>query len=169
MPWCPRCTTEYRDGFTICTDCGAKLVDKLPETQECPNTGRPAKPVRLMHCPSTFDADATLALLRSFDIPCFSQPDMGAEKAYTGFSMTGETIYVEQAQLGNAREIVRGFRRGRGYVDASDVEKLLAQAPDPPAADDPVSDLLSSKLPRIALFLLGLSSIVSILLFRMYG
>ena len=83
--------------------------------------------------------------------------------------MTGETIYVEQAQLGNAREIVRGFRRGRGCVDASDVEKLLAQAPEPPAADDPVSDLLSSKLPRIALFLLGLSSIVSILLFRMYG
>lgn len=22
MPWCPECRVEYRDGFTICSDCG---------------------------------------------------------------------------------------------------------------------------------------------------
>ena len=145
MPWCPRCTTEYRDGFTVCTDCGAQLVDKLPETREYPDTGRPAKPVRLMHCASTFDADATLALLRSFDIPCFSQPDMGAEKAYTGFSMTGETIYVEQAQLGNAREIVRGFRRGRpGFRSA-----FQQAATHRPVFARPFQHCIHSSLPHV--------------------
>ena len=28
--FCPSCKTEYRPGFTICADCGDKLVDKLP-------------------------------------------------------------------------------------------------------------------------------------------
>ena len=28
MAWCPKCKTEYRDGFTVCADCGSKLVDE---------------------------------------------------------------------------------------------------------------------------------------------
>lgn len=30
MPWCPNCRSEYRDGFTNCTECGAPLVAQLP-------------------------------------------------------------------------------------------------------------------------------------------
>jgi hypothetical protein len=29
--FCPDCKTEYRPGFSACSDCGAKLVEKLPE------------------------------------------------------------------------------------------------------------------------------------------
>lgn len=28
MPWCPKCKSEYRDGFTTCADCGSALVDE---------------------------------------------------------------------------------------------------------------------------------------------
>lgn len=27
MPWCPKCRSEYREGFSICADCGSQLVD----------------------------------------------------------------------------------------------------------------------------------------------
>ncbi len=27
MPWCPKCRSEYREGFSICADCGVELVD----------------------------------------------------------------------------------------------------------------------------------------------
>ena len=27
MPWCPKCKTEYREGFRVCADCGSELVD----------------------------------------------------------------------------------------------------------------------------------------------
>lgn len=30
MPWCPKCKTEYREGFTVCADCGSKLVEDEP-------------------------------------------------------------------------------------------------------------------------------------------
>lgn len=30
MPWCPKCKTEYREGFTVCADCGSELVSELP-------------------------------------------------------------------------------------------------------------------------------------------
>lgn len=34
MPWCPNCKTEYREGITVCADCGATLVDELPKERD---------------------------------------------------------------------------------------------------------------------------------------
>lgn len=34
MPWCPNCKYEYKEGFTVCADCGAKLVDSLEEIEK---------------------------------------------------------------------------------------------------------------------------------------
>ena len=31
MPWCPVCKNEYKDGYTICADCGAHLVASLDD------------------------------------------------------------------------------------------------------------------------------------------
>lgn len=28
MPWCPKCKSEYREGFTVCADCGCPLVEE---------------------------------------------------------------------------------------------------------------------------------------------
>ncbi len=36
MPWCPNCKEEYREGFTVCVDCGAELVEELPTEEEKP-------------------------------------------------------------------------------------------------------------------------------------
>ena len=29
MAWCPKCKNEYREGFTVCADCGCELVESL--------------------------------------------------------------------------------------------------------------------------------------------
>jgi hypothetical protein len=33
MPWCPKCKTEYQEGFTVCSDCNTPLVEKLEENE----------------------------------------------------------------------------------------------------------------------------------------
>lgn len=34
MPWCPNCKTEYRDGFTTCTDCNIELMNEPKEADD---------------------------------------------------------------------------------------------------------------------------------------
>ncbi|MCD7725001.1 MAG: hypothetical protein LUI12_05530 [Clostridiales bacterium] len=34
MPWCPKCRNEYREGITLCAECGVELVDSLEEKRE---------------------------------------------------------------------------------------------------------------------------------------
>lgn len=34
MPWCPICKNEYQEGIEVCADCGATLVDELPEEKD---------------------------------------------------------------------------------------------------------------------------------------
>lgn len=31
MPWCPKCKNEYKEGYTVCADCGSQLVESLEE------------------------------------------------------------------------------------------------------------------------------------------
>lgn len=34
MPWCPQCKNEYREGITVCADCGCELIpDEEPEKE----------------------------------------------------------------------------------------------------------------------------------------
>jgi len=32
--FCPKCGTEYREGFYVCVDCNSDLVDELPPEEE---------------------------------------------------------------------------------------------------------------------------------------
>ena len=32
--WCPKCKSEYRDGYTVCSECGRPLVEVLPTEPE---------------------------------------------------------------------------------------------------------------------------------------
>ena len=36
MAWCPNCKNEYREGITVCADCGATLVETLEEQTVVP-------------------------------------------------------------------------------------------------------------------------------------
>ena len=50
MPWCPKCKSEYREGFRACADCGCELVETLPEEKH----------------PLTFGTEEEMAMLAEF-------------------------------------------------------------------------------------------------------
>ncbi len=46
--FCPKCQTEYREGFTECADCHVALVEQLPDQHDAADHDIPDD-VRLVH------------------------------------------------------------------------------------------------------------------------
>jgi hypothetical protein len=68
MPWCPVCNTEYEEGRTVCSDCGATLTDTpLPPH---------AEPVVVLHAQTADEAHVAEATLEAEGIEAYVQrPD----------------------------------------------------------------------------------------------
>jgi hypothetical protein len=47
--YCPKCMAEYREGFTVCSDCQVPLVEALP-APEAPDPGAKLDLVTVLHC-----------------------------------------------------------------------------------------------------------------------
>ena len=93
MPWCPHCKTGYQPGITKCVDCGAALVDHLPQEQLIFD-GQPVFLIEVHH-----DAEAVLLvqLLQDNDIPVLQHGCNEADHLsmlYTGAPLCGQKLYV---------------------------------------------------------------------------
>jgi len=129
MPWCPECKTEYREGFTVCSDCGQELVDRL---EEDPADGDPAEAEQgeqlgaedfdvacggeagsarwalLMNLDDDREVDIIESLLGSCGIPLLRKYRGlgGYLRILTGMSAFGVDLYVPEGKLEEAREIM---------------------------------------------------------------
>ena len=68
MPFCARCRSEYRSGFTTCADCGAPLVVELP-----PEPPHPDDWMRIFTTSSELQATLVQGLIESADVECHSE------------------------------------------------------------------------------------------------
>jgi len=111
--FCPNCKTEYRDGFTHCSDCGAELAEALP-VSHAPEVEEDARLVRLwMGADPVFYSSLTAALKGS-GIPYFDNPPVVhdnwlASRARSGMveAVANFDIQVPDSHLDAAREILR--------------------------------------------------------------
>lgn len=113
MPWCPHCKTEYQAGITKCADCGADLVDHLPQEQLVFD-GQPVFLTEVHH-----DAEAVLLvqLLQDNGIPVLQHGCNEADHLsmlYTGATLCGQKLYVSSHQLTQAKEIVQAYQSKKG-------------------------------------------------------
>lgn len=111
MPFCPVCRTEYREGFTECSECGQKLVESLepqPADEKKPQTYIDDKPALLISGKSDIDSGMIEGCLKSADIPFYKKDHEtgGYMRVYMGYSVYGADFYVPSMLLERAKEVL---------------------------------------------------------------
>ena len=105
MPFCPNCKFEYEPEVATCPDCGAALVEALPEST-APDTGDD-KFVLLRDLPSRLYAQMLEEVLEDQGIPCIIKgEDIGLFMGVYGTNpVISTTIWVPEHRLEQARKI----------------------------------------------------------------
>jgi hypothetical protein len=65
MLWCPKCKTEFREGFNICSDCAVELVECLNEDKKQYDIYKDDEWCLLLKIQNEREADIVEALIHS--------------------------------------------------------------------------------------------------------
>lgn len=102
MPFCPNCKYEYKEDVKECSDCGASLIDKLPE--EAPEE---SDYVPLRSLPSRLYAEMLAEALKKEGISSIIKgDDVGIMLgSYSTTSPVNVTIWVPEGEVDRCAEI----------------------------------------------------------------
>jgi hypothetical protein len=108
MPFCPKCHSEYRPGFTRCTDCDAELVESLPEEKVEEFHQTELELVELASFPDYSEAEMIQELLQENGIPTVLRGDVVPLGNVSGAA----TLLVEKAALPEAHRLYEDYFAG---------------------------------------------------------
>lgn len=122
MPWCPNCGSEYREGFSVCSDCLTLLVEECPrESQPAPEpaTDETISLAFLTDTDDSFEADMLIAMLESEGITTMKKLKAagGYLKVYMGMTVFGSKIYVSAEDFQRATELIEAYFSGSKLQD----------------------------------------------------
>lgn len=104
--WCPKCRTEYRLGFRLCSECGVELVDKLGEIGKEDEIEKNNDPIE-----SFCDAYlTTVANLSEAEMLEFNLNEGGIPVMYVTKG-SGADLYVPDELLMEARDVIGSDQR----------------------------------------------------------
>lgn len=105
MPFCPNCRYEYRRGIETCSDCGAQLVDELPDEPYSPPPPS-GNDVPIARAESLAIAEMWAELLGDEDIACRIQPAGMGDNVLVPGSQTFWEVRVAAIDARRARELL---------------------------------------------------------------
>ena len=173
MAWCPKCGSEYRDGFTECASCGVKLVDKLTDEQkkqaemeERRDMVLPegmSRPVAVFTAKNRLEAESIEDMLRDNDIPVFDRPAAFRQtQSYSGADARfGVELVVDASQTARARQLIDEMQTelSENELSEDDLARLAEeQAEQMPKAE--VEDSASLRLLPVIAGILVLALVV---------
>lgn len=173
MAWCPKCGSEYRDGFTECASCGVKLVDKLTDEQkkqaemeERRDMVLPegmSRPVAIFTAKNRLEAESIEDMLRDNDIPVFDRPAAFRQiQSYSGADARfGVELVVDASQTARARQLIDEMQTelSENELSEDDLARLAEeQAEQMPKAE--VEDSASLRLLPVIAGILVLALVV---------
>lgn len=115
MGFCPKCKSEYREGFDTCYDCGVDLVDKLELEQVIEEEEKASSAGKMEFLGSVDDMIALnyiTSLLDERGIDYAMSTSANADftqvisNLYSSAKPPAKDIYVEKDHLNEAMEIV---------------------------------------------------------------
>jgi hypothetical protein len=110
MLWCPICKYEYRDGFTICSDCGSKLVAELEiinkEETKCREIIEDDVEAFLVTVNGDVEAIILESKLNSYGIPTLRKYQGFGSYLAVGGKKTFIDIYVPSKLIGQANDLI---------------------------------------------------------------
>ena len=173
MAWCPKCGSEYRDGFTEFASCGVKLVDKLTDEQkkqaemeERRDMVLPegmSRPVAVFTAKNRLEAESIEDMLRDNDIPVFDRPAAFRQiQSYSGADARfGVELVVDASQTARARQLIDEMQTelSENELSEDDLARLAEeQAEQMPKAE--VEDSASLRLLPVIAGILVLALVV---------
>ena len=114
MPFCPKCLTEFRDGFTVCSDCGIALVDEPEAGRKLTRNAvqRIPQQVLLANIYDLVAISYVTSMLQNTGIAYrVIEEDVGQYLTILhGRSYFGKSIYVTEDRFKEAVDILRSYQ-----------------------------------------------------------
>lgn len=175
MPWCPKCGSEYRDGFTECASCGVKLVDKLTDEQkkqaemeerrEMVLPEGMSRPVAVFTAKNRLEAESIEDMLRDNDIPVFDRPAAFRQiQSYSGADARfGVELVVDASQTARARQLIDEMQTELSENELSEDE--LARLAEEQAEQMPKAEVEDSASLRLLPVIAGILVLALVVLY----
>lgn len=124
MPVCPNCHAEYRDGYTVCGDCGTELVPDAPAAsldnpenkknrkQSSATTERYSGDRFLANVNDAVELAYITSALAQQNIPCRVLAEDISQYLYIlhGRSFMGVNVYVPESGFAMACDVLASYR-----------------------------------------------------------
>lgn len=101
--YCPSCRTEYVEGVTKCSDCGAALVRVIPALEH------DDEPLRMAHTTNPRTAPMIQELLRNNGIESILQGEESASTLPAAGELDQVRIWVRESAKSRADELIHAF------------------------------------------------------------
>lgn len=109
MSYCPVCEYEYVEGLDKCPDCGAALVDKLPQEEEM---------VSIYIAEDSNEAAIVRGILDEAGIPVAETPDVNHDLDIFNSPIEEEDIHVPKSRADEAKKILETALEAGKCLDA---------------------------------------------------
>ncbi|MDR3581318.1 MAG: DUF2007 domain-containing protein [Oryzomonas sp.] len=121
--FCPKCGTEYRDGFSKCSDCGSILVNEPPPPKQNKKLEKP--PIALYSPTDELELSMIRGLLDADEIRYFVLNDyFGSMRVGPQIDLINKkTIMVAPEDIGRAKELISSFLERQLPEDGEEQEQ----------------------------------------------
>jgi len=114
---CPQCETEYRDGFTRCSDCDVDLIEPRPAVNVAETRDDVEQIATFLYL---HQAELAASVLEGSDIECFlGDAFFAGVRPELAFTSGGIKLFVRAGDAERAREVLAELDESATESDTS--------------------------------------------------